>query len=133
VQSMTAQAANMLISCGPCSQPALQMLQMGNQSNSQADNNVLAAIQNVDMANAGATQAVTFVQSADASTAQAILFLANCSACPTDITGDGVTNVDDLLAVINGWGQSGPSDVNLDGTTNVDDLLEVINGWGQCA
>jgi hypothetical protein len=48
-------------------------------------------------------------------------------------------NVDDLQAVINGWGacpQPCPptctADVNDDCTVNVDDLLEVINAWGPC-
>jgi len=65
------------------------------------------------------------------------------SACgpvkPGDITGDGVTNVDDLLAVINGWGpcpappRSCPADIapaGGNGQVNVDDLLKVINNWG---
>jgi len=63
--------------------------------------------------------------------------------CRTDIApkgGDGATNVDDLLAVINAWGQSGPigtlpADIAPfcgNGTVNVDDLLAVINAWGTC-
>jgi len=56
--------------------------------------------------------------------------------CPADIVpkgGDGVVNVDDLLAVINAWGAtSGPADVNFDNIVNVDDLLLVINAWGPC-
>ena len=42
-------------------------------------------------------------------------------SCP-DITGDGHVGVDDLLAVIAGWGNP----------YNVDDLLLVIQGWGPC-
>lgn len=59
---------------------------------------------------------------------------------PGDITGDGVVNVSDLLAVINNWGpcpappQSCPADVapapDGDGVVNVSDLLYVINHWG---
>ena len=59
--------------------------------------------------------------------------------CPGDVTGNGTVNVDDLLAVINGWGacpQSCPpycsGDVNHTCAVNVDDLLAVINGWGPC-
>jgi len=64
--------------------------------------------------------------------------------CPTDIAGDdGVTNVDDLLAVLASWGQNGnpegPRPVgdvaplpNGDCIVNVDDLLGVIAGWGAC-
>ena len=64
----------------------------------------------------------------------------DCSApvCPADIApagGDGVVNVNDLLAVINAWGPCGnpnncPSDVAP--AVNVNDLLAIINGWGNC-
>jgi hypothetical protein len=51
-----------------------------------------------------------------------------------DVTGDGSVNVDDLLAVINGWGpcpKTPPcvADLTDDGEVNVDDLLLVINNW----
>jgi hypothetical protein len=66
--------------------------------------------------------------------------------CPADISpqpnGDGVVNVNDLLMVINSWGQcppapaSCPADIspqpNGDGVVNVNDLLMVINSWGPC-
>jgi hypothetical protein len=56
-----------------------------------------------------------------------------CPPCPADIDNSGGVNVDDLLAVINGWGASGgPADINQDGVVNVDDLLAVINAWGTC-
>ena len=56
-----------------------------------------------------------------------------------DITGDGIVNVDDLLAVINSWGVCQPppapcpADIappTADGMVNVLDLLMVINQWG---
>ena len=56
---------------------------------------------------------------------------------PADINGDGQVNVNDLLAVINGWGACGitcPADIapppSGDGQVNVIDLLMVINNWG---
>ena len=59
--------------------------------------------------------------------------------CPADINGGGVVNIDDLLAVINGWGMCPPpcppscaADTNDDCFINIDDLLSVINGWGSC-
>ena len=63
--------------------------------------------------------------------------------CSGDIApsggGNGIVNVDDLLAVINAWGPcplpcsaSCSADINQNCTVNVDDLLAVINGWGQC-
>ena len=42
--------------------------------------------------------------------------------CPGDMNGDGGIGVDDLLAVIAGWGSP----------YNVDDLLLVIQSWGGC-
>ena len=59
--------------------------------------------------------------------------------CLGDTNDDGVVDVDDLLAVINGWGTCGtppcPGDVGPipcggNGVIDVDDLLVVINGWG---
>jgi hypothetical protein len=57
--------------------------------------------------------------------------------CPADIAprgGNGVVNIDDLLAVISNWGQGAgnPADVDGNGTVNIDDLLAVISGWGPC-
>jgi hypothetical protein len=65
--------------------------------------------------------------------------------CPADIApipnGDGLVNVDDLLAVINAWGVCPPgapcpADIapppSGDGTVGVDDLIAVINAWGPC-
>jgi hypothetical protein len=55
-----------------------------------------------------------------------------------DLTGDGIVDVDDLLAVINAWGdctnpKDCPADLapppNGDDVVDVDDLLVVINNW----
>jgi cysteine-rich repeat protein len=59
--------------------------------------------------------------------------------------GDGVVNIDDLLAVVNTWGQtqnppgSGPRPQgdcwpppNGNCNVNIDDLLAVVNSWGVC-
>jgi hypothetical protein len=59
------------------------------------------------------------------------------NTCPSDIFpdgGDDAVNIDDLLRVINAWGQGSgnPADVNDDGTVNIDDLLDIINAWGSC-
>lgn len=63
-------------------------------------------------------------------------------SCFGDVNGSGSVNVDDLLAVINGWGPcpSPPAACPADimptmcgsGTVNVDDLLLVIGNWGPC-
>ena len=70
---------------------------------------------------------------------------ANCPNCPGDVApdscGNGTVNVEDLLAVIGGWGPCSttggpcPDIAPLpipDFTVNVQDLLEVIGGWGTC-
>ena len=65
-------------------------------------------------------------------------------ACPADIAPtvcrDNHVDVDDLLVIINSWGQCSntencPADIAPDGgddSVNVDDLLMVINNWGSC-
>ena len=60
--------------------------------------------------------------------------LADISPSSPGVAGDGAIDVDDLLAVINGWGECDGcvADVNGDNSVDVDDLLEVINGWGEC-
>lgn len=44
---------------------------------------------------------------------------------------DDAVNIDDLLALINSWGDclGCPADLNKNAVVNVDDLLQVINGW----
>jgi probable HAF family extracellular repeat protein len=65
-------------------------------------------------------------------------FIANLASqsVPGDANGDGSVDVDDLIAVILGWGPCPkppadcPSDVNDSGTVDVDDLIMVILNWG---
>jgi hypothetical protein len=61
------------------------------------------------------------------------------SMCPADITGSGAVDIDDLFAVISGWGMCPgscpphcPADVNYDCQANIDDLFMVIGAWGSC-
>ena len=63
------------------------------------------------------------------------LFGNTIAGCP-DINSSGAVDVDDLLAVINAWGQCPPGtiddcpeDFNANGVVDVDDLLIVINAW----
>ncbi len=55
-------------------------------------------------------------------------------ACPTDITGDGLTSVTDLLIMIGDWGPCNgcASDIDGNGTVDVSDLLVAIGAWGAC-
>lgn len=53
-------------------------------------------------------------------------------ACGADISHNGVVDIDDLLMVVNNWGDAGgEGDVNLNGFVDIDDLLEVVNRWGE--
>ena len=56
--------------------------------------------------------------------------------CP-DTNGDGLVDVNDMLAVLESWGDcpaegSCLGDVNRDGVVNVNDTLMVIGRWGNC-
>ena len=58
--------------------------------------------------------------------------------CDADTNGNGMVEVNDLLAVVTQWGACpvlpNPcgADVNADHQVNVDDLLVVISRWGPC-
>jgi spore coat protein A len=59
--------------------------------------------------------------------------------CPGDVfpipDGDREVDIDDLLAIITGWGPCPapcPIDTILSGQVDVDDLLAVISNWGVC-
>ena len=54
--------------------------------------------------------------------------------CPTDINGDGVVSVSDILILIEQWGSCGgcTGDINSDGTVDISDLLEIVAAWGPC-
>jgi hypothetical protein len=50
-----------------------------------------------------------------------------------DATNDCRVGIDDLLLVVNEWGQTNsPADVNHDRIVGIDDLLMVIEGWRPC-
>jgi hypothetical protein len=55
--------------------------------------------------------------------------------CPSDVDGDGIVGVEDILAIIASWGPCPSpcaSDVDGDGNVGVNDLLEVVGSWGVC-
>jgi hypothetical protein len=63
---------------------------------------------------------------------------AAAAPCPADTNNSGAVDVDDLIAVILGWGPCGKpqncaGDVNNSGAVDVDDLIAVILGWGPCS
>ena len=54
--------------------------------------------------------------------------------CQQDVTGDGLVDVLDLLAVLAAWGTPGGDgeDITGDGLVDVLDLLELLAHWGPC-
>ena len=51
------------------------------------------------------------------------------------MVADGQVNMDDLLLVLQTWGNCDgacPGDANQDGFTDWLDLLSVITAWGEC-
>ncbi|MEE2906861.1 MAG: S8 family serine peptidase [Planctomycetota bacterium] len=55
-------------------------------------------------------------------------------SCPADIAGqDGVVNIEDILALLAGFGLDDPTaDIDGDGDVDIEDLLLLINAWGAC-
>ena len=54
--------------------------------------------------------------------------------CPSDITGDGSVDAQDLALLLNDWGTSGSSaDISGDGVVDGSDLGMLFGSWGQCA
>jgi hypothetical protein len=66
---------------------------------------------------------------------QAVLSL-DFAGCPADIEDDdGVVDVDDLLELLDEWGDDDDdeeADINQDGTVDVQDLLILLAAWGPC-
>jgi len=62
-----------------------------------------------------------------------LLFHAQKS-CGSDVTYDGLTDIGDILEVMDDWACNGSchADANLDGSVDVTDLLMVMDGWGEC-
>ena len=56
------------------------------------------------------------------------------STCEGDADNDGDADVDDALAVIGNWGETGENDADLNGdlVVDVEDLLQLLNWYGSC-
>lgn len=54
--------------------------------------------------------------------------------CPSDLNGDGVVDVADMLALLGAWGECPDcdADFNGDGVVDVADLLNLLSDWGPC-
>ena len=52
--------------------------------------------------------------------------------CPSDVNGDQLVGVDDVLAVLAAFGTDDPTgDINADGVADVNDILQVVGDFGQ--
>lgn len=58
----------------------------------------------------------------------------DCQACPTDLDGDQVTGITDLLALLALWGTdpNGAPDFDGDNEVGITDLLVLLASWGPC-
>jgi hypothetical protein len=54
------------------------------------------------------------------------------TACPADLNGDGVVDVQDFLALLANWGGSGSGDIDGSGEVDVQDFLLLLAAWGPC-
>jgi hypothetical protein len=54
--------------------------------------------------------------------------------CPGDLDGDGTVGTNEILAVLDAWGdcEGCPADLTGDGVVNVDDVLFVVSAFGPC-
>jgi hypothetical protein len=63
----------------------------------------------------------------------AFAIVAEPAACGADIDANGTVGINDLLALLAGWGgPAGPADVDGNGIVNVNDLLVLLASWGAC-
>jgi hypothetical protein len=59
-----------------------------------------------------------------------VIRVTDIAPCPTDLTGDGATDLADLLAVLASFGIDAGGDVNNDNATDLADLLAVLAEFG---
>ena len=54
--------------------------------------------------------------------------------CQTDLNEDDITNITDILEVINLWGAANhPADIDGSGLVDVGDILMIVDAWGECS
>ena len=55
------------------------------------------------------------------------------SACPEDLDASGDVDFQDLLALLDAWGDTGgPEDLDGSGLVDFGDLLLLVAAWGPC-
>lgn len=63
--------------------------------------------------------------------------VATVIGCPLDLNGDGVVGADDMMAILQQWGNcmagdDCSGDLNHDGLVNSADITVLMSGWGPC-
>lgn len=53
-------------------------------------------------------------------------------SCPSDLTGDGMTDGADLAILLSQWGGSGSADLDGSGMVGGADLAQMLAAWGNC-
>lgn len=58
-------------------------------------------------------------------------------SCPTDVNSDGMSDVADIIALYEAWGECGdqydcPEDIDFDGEVDIDDVFAILGNWGPC-
>ncbi len=62
-----------------------------------------------------------------------VIDVSSCQPCPADLDGSGDVDFEDILRVLDAWGnKGGPEDIDGSGTVDFDDLLIVLDSWGPC-
>ena len=58
---------------------------------------------------------------------------AGTPTCPADIDDSGDVDLEDLLLVLEAWGnKGGPEDLDGSGFVDIGDILAVLAAWGPC-
>ena len=62
-----------------------------------------------------------------------VLATLDAERCATDVVGNGQTDVNDILALIDRFGSNDPwADVNDTGLVDIDDIMAVLMNYGRC-
>ncbi len=60
-------------------------------------------------------------------------FLIQCGCDRADLDGSGDVDFNDILRVLDAWGnEGGPEDLDGSGTVDFQDILTVLDAWGPC-
>ncbi len=112
--------------------PLVAALVLAGSANGQCDPVELGFLDTLGVARGVAVSGgVAYV--ADSFSGLRVIDVTSCVACSADLDGSGDVGFDDLLRVLDAWGnKGGPEDLDGSGTVDFEDLLIVLNSWGPC-